>query len=104
MNEINELQPLVEHDFGYSLLIPASWRSYAADIYNSPLEVARYMRNGPDVAPGIVNVFWNTPGESPRTIAEKQKASLESAEIDGQTFKAFAIDDMQINGRAVSRL
>ena len=93
MNAINELQPLVEHDFGYSLLIPSSWRSYAADIHISPLEVARYMRDGPDVAPGIVNVFWGTRGDSPCEIAEKQKARLENAEIDGQTFKAFAIDD-----------
>ncbi|MEM7366412.1 MAG: ATP-dependent Clp protease adaptor ClpS [Pseudomonadota bacterium] len=104
MTEINELKPLVEHDFGYSLLIPSSWRSYAADIYNSPLEVARYMRDGPDVAPGIVNVFWNTPGESPRAIAEKQKEYLENAEIEGQTFKEFAVDDMKIDGRAVTRL
>ena len=26
-----------------SLLVPSSWRSYAADIYNSPLEAPRYM-------------------------------------------------------------
>ena len=55
-----------------SLLASSSWRSYAADIYKSPLEAARYMLDGPDVAPDIVNVFLNMPGEAPRAIAEKR--------------------------------
>ncbi len=55
-----------------SLLAPSSWRSYAADIYNSPLEATGYMLVGPDVAPGIVNAFLNMRGEALRAIAEKQ--------------------------------
>ena len=55
-----------------SLLASSSWLSYAADIYNSPLEAARYTLDGPDVAPGIVNVVLNMPGEASRAIAEKQ--------------------------------
>lgn len=65
------LQTVTNHDFGYSLQIPESWRDVGPDLYNSPFEIARYLRNSPKIHDGIVNVFWDLGGESLRSLVER---------------------------------
>lgn len=58
------LNVVTNHDFGFSLKLPESWRDVGPDVYNSPLEVARYLRHSGNLHAGIVNIFWDIPGDS----------------------------------------
>ncbi|MFT5210570.1 MAG: hypothetical protein ACI9CE_002296 [Flavobacterium sp.] len=60
----DNFQTVTNHDFGFSLQLPASWRDVGPDIYNSAFEVSRFLRTSGKINDGIVNVFWDVPGES----------------------------------------
>tara|TARA_R110002072_G_scaffold46082_10_gene127982 strand:- start:10324 stop:11064 length:741 start_codon:yes stop_codon:yes gene_type:complete len=101
------LQLVTHHDFGYSLQLPGSWRDVGPDIYNSAFEVARYLRNSPKIHDGIVNVFWDMPGESLQSLVEVGNPpifdlSVESLRQEGIT--DISVSNVEIGGRQAIRL
>lgn len=103
----NEFQTVINHDFGYSLKIPTGWRDLGPHIYNSVFEIARYLRHEPRVHDGIVNLFWDLPGESTRQLAETGECSvfdLNRACLEEEGVKDISISEVTIGGRAATRL
>jgi len=103
----NEFHTVTNHDFGYSLSLPSTWRDVGPDIYNSVFEVARYLRNQPHIHDGIVNLFWDIPGDSPCAAAERGDPdvfdlSRESLEKEG--VRDISISETRIGDRDAVRL
>lgn len=103
----NAFQTVINHDFGYSLRLPVGRRDVGPHIYNSVFEVARYLRNEPKIHDGIVNLFWDLPGESTRQLAETGEKSvfdLNRTCLEKEGVKDISIDEVTIGGRPATRL
>ena len=72
------LTTLNGHDFGYQIDIHENWRDVGTDRYNSPFEVARYVRNNDRLHDGIVNIFWDLEGDNAREVAARTQAELKA--------------------------
>jgi ATP-dependent Clp protease adapter protein ClpS len=73
------------------------------DIYNSAYEVSRYLRTSGKIHDGIVNVFWDIPGESLQSLVEVGDfLSVESLRTEGVT--DISVSNLEIGGRKAIRL
>lgn len=102
-----QFQLINDQDFGYSLELPTSWRDVGPDIYNSTFEVARYLRKSGDIHAGIVNVFWDIPGDSLRSLTETGNSV--GFDINLKDLKEEGVDevsstDTEIDGRESIRI
>jgi len=95
----NDFHTVTNHDFGYSLSLPSTWRDVGPDIYNSVFEVARYLRNQPHLHDGIVNVFWDIPGSSPRAAAERGTPDV--FDLSRESLEREGVTDISISGTKV---
>lgn len=103
----NEFQSITNPDFGYTLKIPTGWRNVGPDIYNSVYEVARYLRTNDRLHDGIVNLFWDIPGDSPRQAAETGDCSVFDLNRDcllKEGIEDISIEDVTIASRSATRL
>lgn len=103
----NEFQTIINHDFGYRLAIPVGWRDVGPHIYNSVFEIARYLRNEPRIADGIVNLFWDLPGASSRQLAESGDCAvfdLNRACLEKEGVTDISISEVTIGNRPATRL
>jgi hypothetical protein len=103
----DEFKTVINHDFGYSLQLPTNWRDVGPDIYNSAFEVSRYLRTSGKIHDGIVNVFWDVPGESLHSLVEVGDPpifdlSVKSLRNEGVT--DISVSNLEIGGRETIRL
>jgi ATP-dependent Clp protease adapter protein ClpS len=102
----HKVQIINNHDFGYTIEVPSTWRDAGPDIYNSAFEIARYLRNAPAIHDGIVNIFWGLPGESRQSAAQTGDPKVfdlnrDCLEKEGVT---ATLKEVQLSGRSATRL
>ena len=99
-------QTINNHDFGYTIEVPSTWRDLGPDIYNSAFEVARYLRNAPIIHDGIVNIFWGLPAESRQLAANTGDPDVFDLNKDCLEKEGIAatVTEVMLGGRAATRL
>ncbi|MFT7091118.1 MAG: ATP-dependent Clp protease adapter protein ClpS [Sulfitobacter sp.] len=99
-------QTINNHDFGYTIEVPSTWRDLGPDIYNSAFEVARYLRNAPIIHDGIVNIFWGLPAESRQSAANSGDPDVFDLNKDCLEKEGIAatVTEVMLGGRPATRL
>lgn len=103
----DSFQLVHNQDFGFSLELPSSWRDVGPDIYNSTFEVARYLRTPNKIHDGIVNVFWDIPGESLRSLVEVGNSTpwdLNLKDLREEGITEVSTEELELGGRHAIRL
>lgn len=101
------LQLVTNQDFGFSLQLPATWRDVGPDVYNSTFKMVRYLRTSGKIHDGIVNVFWDIPGDSLRSLVEVGNPSTFDLSVKGlkdEGISDISTSDVEIGGREAIRL
>ena len=103
----DEFNTVTNHDFGYSLQLPTSWRVVGPDIYNSAFEISRYLRTSGKIHDGIVNVFWDVPGESLQSLVDVGAPpifDLSAKSLRSEGVTDISVSNLEIGGREAIRL